>query len=161
MLDWPTPTTIKALRGFLGLTGYYRKFVRGYGVISKPLMELLKKNNFEWRKTTNTAFETLKKAITTTPVLTVPNFSQPFTLETDACDVGIWAILMQRGRLLAFISKALPPRKFGLSTYENELLAIVYAIHKWRPYIHGSKFMIKTDHESLKYFIEQKLSTLM
>jgi hypothetical protein len=161
MLDWPQPTTIKALRGFLGLTGYYRKFVRGYGVISKPLTVLLKKNGFKWDIAASKAFEELKQAMTTTPVLALPDFTQPFVVETDACDVGIGAVLMQQGRPLAYISKALPPRKLGLSTYEKELLAIVYAVQKWKTYLYNNRFTIKTDHQSLKFFLEQKMTTLM
>ncbi|KAL5861508.1 hypothetical protein ACOSQ4_002804 [Xanthoceras sorbifolium] len=161
MVDWPTPKSIKALRGFLGLTGYYRKFVRGYGIISKPLTNLLRKGEFIWNEEAEMAFQNLKVAMTTTPVLALPDFQQPFVLETDACDTGIGAVLMQQDRPIAYISKSLPNRKKGLSTYEKELLAIVYAVQKWRAYLHGNRFTIKTDHHSLKYFLEQKITTLM
>ncbi|KAL5850318.1 hypothetical protein ACOSQ4_008331 [Xanthoceras sorbifolium] len=161
MVDWPTPKSIKALRGFLGLTGYYRKFVRGYGIISKPLTNLLRKGGFIWNEEAEMAFQNLKVAMTTTPVLALPDFQQPFVLETDACDTGIGVVLMQQDRPIAYISKSLPNRKKGLSTYEKELLAIVYAVQKWRAYLHGNRFTIKTDHHSLKYFLEQKITTLM
>lgn len=99
MLDWPKPTSIKALRGFLGLTGYYMKFIKGYGIISKPLTSLLKKNGFKWDSIAEIAFEGLKAAMTTTPILTLLDFTIPFIMETDACDVGIIeAVLMQKGR---------------------------------------------------------------
>ncbi|KAI9177501.1 hypothetical protein LWI28_016034 [Acer negundo] len=137
MLDWLTPTTIKGLRGFLGLIGYYRKFAQGYGVISKPLIELLKKDKFMWGKEAEATFDVLKKLMTTIQVLTLLDFSQPFKAETDACGVGIGAVLMQKGRPIAYLSKALPPRKLGLSTYKNELLAIVFAIHKWKSYLYA------------------------
>lgn len=86
---WPTPTSVKLLRDFIGLTGYYRRFVKGYGVISKPLTNLIKKYGFSWSEKANEAFGKLKLALTTTPVLILPDFSLPFVVETDVCNVGI------------------------------------------------------------------------
>lgn len=161
MKHWPAPTNIKQLRGFLGLTGYYRRFVKGYGEISRPLTQLLKKNAFSWSDETNLTFEKLKHAMSMTPVLALPDYSLPFTLETDASAVGVGVVLMQQGHSLAFMNKRLSSKHQGLSTYEKELLAIVLATHKWFSYLQGHHFIIKTDHQSLKYLLEQRLSTLV
>lgn len=159
VVDWPEPKNIKALRGFLGLTSYYRKFVQGYGVLAKPLTSLLKKGQFEWRKQAQEAFEALKRAMTQTPVLQLPDFKKPFVVETDACYHGVGAVLMQEGHSIAYLSKALGPRNLGLSVYEKELLAILLAVQKWRPYLLWGTFTIRTDQQSLKHLLEQKIST--
>ena len=119
MLEWPAPATATELRAFLGLTGYYRKFVEKYGMLAKPLTVLLQKSTFTWTSEAQLAFDSLKQAMSNTPVLAIPDFSKPFCVETDACATGIGAVLLQDGHPLAFVSKALGPRTRGLSTYAN------------------------------------------
>lgn len=157
--EWPTPQTIKALRGFLGLTGYYRKFVRNYGLIAKPLTNLLRKGQFLWNEESQIAFEKLKKAMIETPVLQLPDFKKSFVVETDACYQGIGAILMQDGHPIAHLSQALGPKSLGYSGYEKEFLAILLAIQEWRAYLICGTFIIRTAQKSLKYLLEQKIST--
>ncbi|XP_026378764.1 uncharacterized protein LOC113273226 [Papaver somniferum] len=94
MQSWPQPTTLKELRGFLGLIDYYKKFVKNYGAISKPLTHLLKKNSFLWTSAATTAFEQLKHATSNTPILALPNFTKPFVVESDASDLCTGAVLL-------------------------------------------------------------------
>jgi hypothetical protein len=159
MQDWPRPKTLKILHGFLGLTGYYHKFVKNYGKIVAPLTALLKNNSFTWTPAADQAFQTLKATMCTTPVLALPDFTKTFVLECDASERGIGAVLMQDGRPLAFTSKQLSERHLGQSIYEKEMLAILHAVDLWHPYLLGQCFQIKTDHQSLKYFLEQRPSS--
>ena len=159
MAQWPTPQTTTELRGFLGLTGYYRKFVQSYGIIAKPLTQLLKKQAFVWTPEAQQAFEKLKIAMMTTPVLVLPNFDQQFCIETDACATGIGAVLTQGGHPVAFYSKALGVKNQSLSIYEKEFLAIMMAVEKWRAYLQRGPFIIKTDHQSLCQLEDQVLTT--
>lgn len=156
---WPVPKTIKALRGFLCLTGYYRKFVRGYGLIAKPHTNLLKKGQFLWNEKAPATFEKLKQAMTETPVLQLLNFQKVFLLETDECYHGIGAILMQEGHPIAYLCKALGPKSLGYSVYENEFLVILLAVQELRAYLISGTFVIRTDQKSLKHLLEQKIST--
>ena len=135
MLHWPTPTTFTELRAFLGLTRYYRKFVKGYGVLAKPLTNLLRSKQFQWSTKAQQAFDLLKQAMTTTPVLALPNFNAPFTVGTDACGEGIGAVLLQSGQPIAFLSKALGEKHKALSIYEKEFLAFIMAVEKWKHYL--------------------------
>jgi hypothetical protein len=144
----------------LGLAGYYRKFVRHFAVMAKPLTNLLKKNAlFIWTSVHEDAFTTLKSALSSAPVLQLPNFSLPFELETDASAGGIGAVLSQQGRPIAFVSKALGIKNQGLSTYEKEYLAILMAVDQWRAYLQHDEFIIYTDQRSLAHLTEQKLNT--
>lgn len=150
IIDWHFPKNITGLRVFFGLTGYYRKFIRGYGIVAAPLTALLKKNSFSWNSTAE-AFNHLKEVLTQPPVLSLPNLSKAFVIECDACGVGIGVVLMQDQRPIAYFSKALKGRELSVSTYEKEMLALVKSIQLWRPYLLGRPFVVGTDQRGLKY----------
>lgn len=158
--NWPTPKNLKELRGFLGLTGYYRRFVRHYGLISRPLSDLLKKGvPFVWTSVTESAFQQLKSALISAPVLALPDFSKQFVLETDASDVGFGAVLMQSNHPIAYLSKAVCLKNLASSTYEKECMAIILVVEKWRAYLQNQEFVIKIDHRSLSHLADQRITS--
>lgn len=159
MTQWPTPLSAKDLRAFLGLTGFYRKFIQHYASIAAPLTTLLCKDAFEWSLTAQTAFDQLKRAMTSAPVLALPNFAEPFMVESDASATAMGAVLLQQGCPIAFFSKLFNPRLLLASTYIRELHAIVAAVRKWRQYLLGRPFTIMTDHKSLKELMTQVIQT--
>lgn len=159
VLNWPTPTSVKEFMSFLGLSGYYRKFIRGYAEKSKALTDLLKKENFVWSEQAQEAFTSLKHALAKALVLALPDLSKTFEVETDASKQGICAVLMQTGQPIAYISRSLGPRWQKLSVYEKELLAVVFVVQKWEKYLTNNQFIIRTDQKSLMWLMQQKIST--
>jgi len=145
MLQWPSPKNLKQLRGFLGLTGFYRKFVRGYACIASPLTALPKKDSFKWSEEAQLAFDKLKMAMTATPVLRLPNFEEDFLLETDASGSGRGVVLSQQGHPICYFSKQFCLKLLSASTDVRKLCAITSAVKKWRTYLLGRKFNIHTD----------------
>ncbi|KAM0735324.1 Transposon Ty3-I Gag-Pol polyprotein [Formica fusca] len=152
--EFPTPTKVKEIQIFIGLAGYYRKFIENFSKIAKSLTKLTKKGEkFEWVGEQQNAFETLKNKLITAPVLKYPDFSQEFLLTTDASDYAIGAILCQgevgQDRPIAYASRILSRAEHNYNTTEKELLAIVWAVKYYRPYLYGTKFKIITDHKPL------------
>jgi hypothetical protein len=143
IVAWPVPKCVKELRSFLGLSRYYRKFIRHYGVICQPLTALLKKGAlYVWTADHDTAFCTLKQAMSSAPVLALPDFNVTFQIETDASANGVGVVLSQQGHPLAFLSKALGVKSRGLSTYEKEYLAVILAVQQWHAYLQRQEFVI-------------------
>ena len=158
MTAWPTPATVKQWRGFLGLTRYYRRFVKNYSIIAAPLTDLLKES-FIWSIAADAGFVELKRAMTVAPVLRLPDFDIPFTIETDASDFGIGFVLLQNGHPLAFFSKKPGPKWKMASTYHKELYAIVQTVQKWRQYLLEREFIIHSNQRSLKDLLSQIIQT--
>ncbi|GJS23752.1 retrotransposon gag domain, retroviral aspartyl protease, partial [Tanacetum coccineum] len=157
--SWPVSTFVKEVRGFLGLTGYYRRFVRNYGMITCSLTSLTKKDGFVWSTEALTAFHKLKQALMSTPVLRIPDFSKDFTVECDASSEGVGAILSQEDHPVAYFCKGFSPNNRFKSAYDRELLALVLAVQKWSHYLLGRHFLIRTNHYTLKFLLEQRITT--
>ncbi|GJX95246.1 ty3-gypsy retrotransposon protein [Tanacetum coccineum] len=157
--DWPEQTTQCQVRGFLGLAGYYRRFIKGYATMAAPLMELLRKDGFRWGGQKATTFQEIKQQLSTTPILSLPNFKQEFVVEADASDYGIGAVLLQHNRLISYFSRKLGPRMCAATTYQKELFAIVEDVYKWRQYLVGRRFKIRTNHKSIKELMQQVIQT--
>ncbi|XP_058757342.1 uncharacterized protein LOC131630580 [Vicia villosa] len=159
ILEWPAPRSLTQLRGFLGLTGFYRRFVRHYATLAAPLTDLLRFTKFTWSTEAESAFTNLKKIMTETPVLALPDFSKTFVVETDASAVAIGAVLSQSGHPLAFFSKKMCQRLQAASVYVREMYAIYEAVKKWRQYLVGRHFHIFTDQKSLENLLVQTIQT--
>ena len=156
---WPTPRHQKDVRALLGTTGYYRRFIPGYTERAKPLTNLISPNvRFEWTAECDSAFDDLKSALTTAPVLAYPDYTQPFIVDTDASNVGTGAVLGQvqdgEERVIAYYSKSLSKEEQNYCATRKELLAIIKAIKHYRPHIWGRKFTVRTDHASLIWLLK-------
>ena len=161
ILDWPRPQSTHDIRSFLGLTSYYRKFVRGFSQLAKPLTDLTRaKVDWKWGDTEENSFLALKAAMDTSPVLCLPDFERQFVVTTDASDVAIGAILEQDFgsglQPIAFSSRKLNATEIRYSAYERELLGIVWAIGQWKHYFQGPHpIVIQTDHAPLRHLPNQ------
>jgi hypothetical protein len=160
VLDWPRPQLVRDVRGFQGLTSYYRRFIKNYGAIAEPLTRLLRKGVFQWLDETTGVFHTLHQALTTALILELPDFDQPFVVECDVSGVGVGAALHQGSGAIAYFSCQIAARHAHLAAYEHELIGLVQAVRHWHAYLWGREFMVKTDHYSLKYLLDQRLTTI-
>jgi len=159
--EFPIPNTTKKLKGFLGLAGYYRRFIPNFSKIVKPLTNLLKNNTpFNWNADTDEVFNTLKRVLTSQPLLQYPDFSKPFILTTDASNDALGAIISQgeigRDLPIAYASRTLSKAERNYPTVEKELLAVVWECKHFRPYLYGRKFTVVTDHRPLVWIFNVK-----
>ena len=160
--EWKTPENAKEVQRFLGLATYYRKFVKDFSTIAKPLTKLLRKDApFTWQEAERTAFNDLKRALTEAPVLVQPDFTKPFKLYTDASRVGLGVILAQvqdegEERVILYLSRQLKPEERNYAATELECLAIVWALKKLHAYLDGSKLELFTDHSALQWLYDFK-----
>jgi hypothetical protein len=156
VMNWKPPTTIRQIWSFLGLAGYYRRFIPDFSRIAKPMTELLKKGvKYEWSQKCEDAFHALRQHLTTAPVLAQPDNTKPFEVYCDASGTRLGCVLMQDNRVIAYASRALRPHEKNYPTHDLELAAVVHALKLWRHYLMGAHCNIYTDHKSLKYIFTQ------
>ena len=157
IVNWKPPRNVTEVRSFLGLAGYYRRFVQGFSVIASSLTRLLRKGvKFEWDDKCQSSFERLKEILVEAPVLIQPTSGRDYTVYSDASRIGLGCVLMQDGKVVAYASRQLKPHEQNYPTHDLELAAVVFALKIWRHYLYGEKCRIFTDHKSLKYLLTQK-----
>jgi hypothetical protein len=157
VLNWNPPKNVPEIKSFLGLVGYYRRFIEGFSKIVKPLTSLLEKGKeFKWDDKCQACFEELKKKLTTALVLIMPDIHKGFYVYCDASRQGLGCVLMQEGKVVAYASRRLRKHEQNYPTHDLELAAIVHALKIWRHYMIGNKGQIFIDHKSLKYIFTQR-----
>ena len=155
--NWKAPKSVTEVRSFLGLAGYYRRFVEGFARLAAPLTALTRKGKrYEWTEKCEESFKELKKRLTSAPVLTIPTPEGKFDIYSDASKMGLGAVLMQDGKVVAYGSRQLKEHEKNYLTHDLELAAVVYALKIWRHYLYGVQCQIFSDHKSLKYIFTQK-----
>ncbi|GKB25168.1 putative reverse transcriptase domain-containing protein [Tanacetum coccineum] len=155
--DWASPKTTTEIRQFLGLAGYYRRFIEGFSKIAKPMTKLTqKKVKFDWSDKAETAFQLIKQKLCSAPILALPEGSEDFIAYCDASIKGLGAVLMQREKVIAYASRQLKIHEKNYTTHDLELGAVVFALKIWRHYLYGTKCTVFTDHKSLQHILDQK-----
>ncbi|KAJ9546254.1 hypothetical protein OSB04_025961 [Centaurea solstitialis] len=156
VMKWETPKSPTEIRSFLGLAGYYRRFIQDFSKVAVPLTKLTRKNvSFVWGEEQQSAFETLRQKLCEAPVLTLPEGVEDMTVYCDASYHGLGCVLMQRGKVISYASRQLKTHEVNYPTHDLELAAVVFALKLWRHYLYGVKCTIYTDHKSLRYFLDQ------
>jgi hypothetical protein len=152
ILNWKAPTDARGIKSFIGMAGYYRRFIEGFSKITEPMTALLgNKVEFKWTQKYQEAFEALKEKLTIAPVLVLPDVHKPFSVYCDACYTGLGCVLMQEGRVVSYSSRQLKVHEKNYPIHDRELAAVVHALKTWRHYLYGQKCDVYTDHKSLKY----------
>nr|GFA87057.1 putative reverse transcriptase domain-containing protein [Tanacetum cinerariifolium] len=154
--SWAAPTTPTEVRQFLGLAGYYRRFIKEFSLIAKPLSKLTQKNKpFVWGNNEEEAFQTLKRKVCSAPILSLPEGSEDIVVYCNASLRGFGAVLMQREKVIAYASRQLRKNEENYTTHDLELGAVVFALRLCRHYLYGTKCTVFTDHKSLQYILDQ------
>ncbi|GJW15628.1 putative reverse transcriptase domain-containing protein, partial [Tanacetum coccineum] len=155
--DWASPKTPTEIRQFLGLAGYYRRFIEGFSKIAKPMTKLTQKGiKFDWGEKEENAFQLIKQKLCSAPILALPEGSEGFVVYCDASRKGLGAVLMQREKVIAYASRQLKIHEKNYTTHDLELGSVVFALKIWRHYLYGTRCTMFTDHKSLQHILDQK-----
>ncbi|GJZ33094.1 putative reverse transcriptase domain-containing protein [Tanacetum coccineum] len=155
--DWASPKTPTEIRQFLGLAGYYRRFIEGFSKIAKSMMKLTQKGiKFDWGEKEENAFQLIKQKLCSAPILALPEGSEDFVVYCDASHKGLGVVLMQREKVIAYASRQLKVHEKNYTTHDLELGSVVFALKIWRHYLYGTKCTVFTDHKSLQHILDQK-----
>ncbi|GJS99480.1 putative reverse transcriptase domain-containing protein [Tanacetum coccineum] len=155
--SWKAPTTPSEVRLFLGLAGYYKRFIENFSKIAKPLTSLTQKNQkYEWGEKQEEAFQTFKDKLCNAPILSLPDGVEDFVVYCDALNQGLGCVLMQRDKVITYALRQLKSYEKNYTTHDLELGAVVFALKIWRHYLYGTKSVIYTDHKSIQYIFDQK-----
>ena len=152
LMSWERPQSVFEIRSFLGLAGYYRRFIEDFSRIAAPLTRLTRKEvKFDWDDRCEEAFQELKRRLTSAPILVVPDRGQGYTVYCDASRAGLECVSMQFRRVVAYGSRQLKNHEQNYPTHDMELAAVVFALKIWCYYLYGEEFEVYSDHKSLKY----------
>ncbi|GKE07829.1 putative reverse transcriptase domain-containing protein [Tanacetum coccineum] len=155
--DWASPRSPTKIRQFLGLAGYYRRFIEGFSKIAKSMTKLTQKGiKFDWGEKEENAFQLIKQKLCSVPILALPEGSEDFVVYCDASHKGLGAVLMQREKVIAYASRQLKVHEKNYTTHDLELGSVVFALKIWRHYLYGTRCTIFTDHKSLQHILDQK-----
>ena len=157
VVRWESPKSATEIRSFVGLAGYYRRFIEGFSKIVAPLTQLTRKDQpFVWTDKCEGSFQELKRRLTSTPILVIPDVRKPFEVYCDASHLGLGCVLIQEKKAVAYASGQLKVHERNYPTHDLELAAIVFALKIWRHYLYGAQFRVFSKNKSLKYLFDQK-----
>jgi hypothetical protein len=154
--EWSAPRNVTEVRSFMGLDGYYRRFITGFSKIAHPITSLQRKGKqFHWIEGCEECFQRLKQLLTNAPILRIADPNADFIVCNDACKEGLGGVLSQNGFVIYYESRKLKEHEKNYATHDLELAAIVHALNKWRHCLMGRRFELRIDHNGLKYLFDQ------
>jgi len=157
VVNWESPKSATNIKSFVGLTGYYRRFIEGFFKIVVPLTKLTQKDQpFTWTHKCEESFQELQRRLTSAPILVIPDVGKPFEVYYDASHLGLGCVLMQEKKAVAYASRQLKVHERNYPTHDLKLAAIVFALKIWKHYLYGAQFRLFNDHKGLKYLFDQK-----